>query len=56
MATLLTDKKQLLNKSKSVIHSIKGYLKTHRRCFQVAFLSPDTGWQQSTIRFWLAFR
>lgn len=27
MATLLTDKKQLLNKRKSIIHLLKGYLK-----------------------------
>ena len=43
MATLLTNKKQLLNKSKSIIHPLKGYLKPRRRCFQVAFLPLAKG-------------
>ena len=43
MATLLTNKKQLLNKSKYSIHPLKGYLKPHCRCFQVAFLPLAKG-------------
>ena len=40
---LLANKKHFLNKSKSVIHPIKGYLKPNRRGFQVAFLTPAKG-------------
>ena len=43
MAALLANKKQLLNKSKSIIHLLKGYLKPNRRCFQVAFLPLTKG-------------
>ena len=34
MVTLLTDKKQLLNKSKSIIHPLKGYLKPRVAIFR----------------------